>query len=86
MRSVVCSLLAGAVVVAAGCWPQSALLPDPPPPPKVAVTPPRPPRPPVTVEQVNSGNAREMAEALLEEINGEQAAAAQKRVVVPENR
>jgi dienelactone hydrolase len=66
------SLLVGAALSAAGCWPYAPQLvvPEGPVPPTEKPAPVM--RGPVTAEQVHSGNAREAAQALAEELDREQ--------------
>jgi hypothetical protein len=77
MKTILWSLFAGGVMAACGCWPhlpysivQEPAQPAAPPATTVA---PRPLRPPVIPEQVTPDNARAMAQALLDEVDREQA-------------
>jgi hypothetical protein len=74
MRTVVCCLFLAALA-ASGCWPHAPFsMVQPPPTAQAAGAAPPALRSPVTPEQVNATNAREMAQALWEEVDREQAA------------
>jgi hypothetical protein len=72
MRIILTGVCVAVLAMASGCWPpllvpgSSPLDPGPQFEPKLMV---RTARPPVTPDQVTPGNAREMAEALWEELD-----------------
>ncbi|HLN30737.1 MAG TPA: hypothetical protein VK395_23555 [Gemmataceae bacterium] len=66
---IVCHFLLCGVVATAGCMSFPVLRPEQKPASSATVTVPEPPRPVITPEQVNDGNARDMAGALVEELD-----------------